>query len=231
MPHKTIKNDAIFIADAHYNSNRNELYEILNNINNNKIITSQIFLMGDMFDFLSNEITYFKIQNKTLIDLINTLSNKFEIIYFEGNHDFNLQELFKNVQVIKRENQNTIFNFNNQKISLAHGDIFTPTSYNIYTKLIRNKYFMKFLNLIDIKFIISKKLNKWLLQKNIYHKFDDFNSFAQKRINSYSNDYDLIIEGHFHQAKRYKNYINLASLSEKGIYLQIKNNEFISIFQ
>jgi UDP-2,3-diacylglucosamine hydrolase len=227
MPHNNIINqDAIFIADAHYNSTRDELYEILNDIKSKKICTSQIFLMGDMFDFLSNEIIYFKIQNKIIIKLINELSNDIQIIYFEGNHDFNLKEIFKNIQVIKRENQNRIFEFNNQKISLAHGDIFTPISYNIYSKIIRNKYFMKFINLIDIDYIISKKVDKWLLQKNIYHKFEDFNTFAQKRIKSYKDNYKFIIEGHFHQGNRYKNYINLASLSENKTYLKIIDNEF-----
>ncbi|MCD8541207.1 MAG: hypothetical protein LRY22_00560 [Aliarcobacter cryaerophilus] len=52
--------------------------------------------MGDNFDFLSNEIKYFKNRNKDIIELLNSLSDSFEIFYLEGNHDYNLSKIFPN---------------------------------------------------------------------------------------------------------------------------------------
>ncbi len=202
-----IQSDAIFIADAHYNHNRQELFELLSHTR-----SSQIFLMGDIFDFLCGEIDYFIKQNYELITLIKHLSLSRQIIYLEGNHDFLLNDIFDKVIVIPRKQQPLIVTFEDNKVALSHGDIFTPISYNIYTSIIRNKYFLKFLNMIDFNNIISIYVNEWLKQKDICHDIDDFESFAINRISLYKNyNVDMIIEGHFHQGKRYKNYFNIPS--------------------
>jgi len=47
------------------------------------------------------------------------------------------------------------------------------------------------------------------------------NSFAKNRIKKYEElNIDIIIEGHFHQDKRYENYINLPSLVCNKRYLK-----------
>jgi len=226
--HKNIiSDDAIFIADSHYNKNRKELELLLNQILSNKIKTSQVFFMGDMFDFLSYEVNYFSKINQNMINLINKLSNKIEIIYFEGNHDFDIQKLFLNIKVIPRENQYSQFKFNNHNVYLAHGDIYTPIIYNIFTKMLRNRYFLKLLNTLDINNFISKYFEKKLINKSICHDFDSFEEFSKTRIKSYDiDDNDLIIEGHYHQGNIFKNYINIPSLACKNQYMQIINNNF-----
>ncbi len=70
-----------------------------------EITTTQLFLMGDMFDFISGESKYFIKRNQKLIDIINELSKSMEVIYLEGNHDYNMQNLFPLVKVYQRENQ------------------------------------------------------------------------------------------------------------------------------
>jgi UDP-2,3-diacylglucosamine hydrolase len=208
-----IENSAIFIADSHFNINRLHLQDTLLNIKSKKIKTTQLFLMGDIFDFLSDDIEYFQNLNKDIINIINELSNDINIIYLEGNHDFNLFKTFPNIQIIPRKSQPLLCKYNNLTISLAHGDIFMPKAYNIYTTIIRSQIMKVLLNFIDINHFIFKKLNLWLLQKNICGTIEDFDTFAQKRIDKYAHyNVDIIIEGHFHQDKRYKNYINLPSL-------------------
>ncbi len=217
-----IKESAIFIADSHYNSNRTILKNVLEEIQTEKIQTSQLFLMGDIFDFLSDDITYFQKENQNIIDLINKLSKTIEIIYLEGNHDFNLSDTFPNILVISRQFQPLICTYQKKKIALSHGDIFMPRPYEIYTSFIRSKATGKIANLLDINYILFKNLNSWLLNKNICGDIKDFNSFAQNRIDQYSSyDIDYIIEGHFHQDKRYSNYINLPSLACQKRYFQI----------
>ena len=145
-----IKEGAIFIADAHYDyTKREELIDFLKEIQLKERECSQLFLMGDIFDFLCDEVDYFQEINYKLIDLIDTISHQIETIYFEGNHDYSLEDTFPKVRVIPRVQQPVLCQLNNRKIALAHGDIFTPKGYEIYTALIRNHYFLNFLNFLD----------------------------------------------------------------------------------
>ncbi len=228
MPsYHNIKDDAIFIADSHYNKKRISLEILLNQIISNEIKTSQLILMGDMFDFLSYEIKYFVKINQKIIDLINKLGEKIDIVYFEGNHDFDIKKIFFNIKVISRDEQYSIFRYNNKNLYISHGDIYMPIAYNIFTTIMRSKLFLKTLNMIDISNVISKYFENRLINKSICHDFKSFESFAKKRIASYNiKDDELIIEGHFHQGKIYKNYINIPSLACKNRYMQIINNKF-----
>lgn len=209
-----IKKEAIFVADSHFNEKNQEFLLFLEKLKSKEIETSQLFLMGDMFDFISSESKYFVKRNQKLLDIINELAKTIEIVYLEGNHDYNMQELFENVKVYKRQNQPIDARFEEKSVSISHGDIFTPWHYNLYCKIIRNHFLLVFLNIIDSKNFISKKIYYGLLKKNICSKMKDFKSFAIKRINNYKSD--IIIEGHFHQGKTYnenkKLYVNIPSL-------------------
>ncbi|MCK5294388.1 MAG: metallophosphoesterase [Arcobacteraceae bacterium] len=222
-----LQDGAIFIADSHYNKNRISFEKFLDDILNNKIKTTQLFLMGDIFDFLSEEIDYFKTVNNNIIKKIDTLSNIIEIIYLEGNHDFNLATIFPNIKVIKREKQPFIVQSKERYLSISHGDIFTPTLYNIFCTIIRNRYILKCLNFLDINNFISKWLENKLIKKDICNDLLDFDSFAQNRIDSYKryDDITFIIEGHYHQGKSYKNYSNIPSFACSNFYSKLKNED------
>ncbi|MEA2018984.1 MAG: metallophosphoesterase [Campylobacterota bacterium] len=219
-----IKDGAIFIADSHYNKKRAILLDILTKINLNEISTKQLFLMGDMFDFLSQEIDYFKNINSEIITLINNLSINIEIIYFEGNHDFNLEQIFPKINIVSRKKQPLEIMQENKQILLAHGDIFTPMGYNIFSIIFRNHYFLKFLNFIDKNNFLSKKSEEKLISKNICHEQKNFTQFIENRIELYNTD--LIIEGHFHQGYQDDRYINLPSLACDGRYMVYKDKKF-----
>ena len=202
--------DAIFLADTHYNQNRTELKQILLDILNGKTKTSQLILLGDIFDFLAPQIKYFVQQNQTIIDILNQLSRQIQIVYLEGNHDFNLQPLFPDIMVISRANQPYICKQNNQLISLAHGDIFTPIGYEIFTIFIRNRFILFLINLIDMNNWITKRFNTWLLNKNIKNTCLNIDNFIKKRVELYARyNVNKIIEGHFHYKITKENYINV----------------------
>ena len=219
-----LKENSIFIADTHYNKERTILFDILTKIKSKDISTPQIFLMGDMFDFLAYETEYFKNINSQVISLINILSNDIDIIYFEGNHDFNLINIFPNVKVISRQKQPLNIIHNNKNISLSHGDIFTPKLYNIYSSIIRNHFVLKFLDFIDIDNWLSCKVEKNLKEKKICHEQNSFNEFIENRVKKYNTD--LIIEGHFHQGHISNSYINIPSLACDNRYMIYQNNQF-----
>ena len=225
----SIKNEAIFVADAHYNEKNIEFLIFLKKIESKEILCSQLFLMGDMIDFISGESRYFIKQNYQVIELLNKLSKNIQIVYLEGNHDYNLKSIFPNINVIKRENQPLLAKLeNNQTISLSHGDNFINWKYDLYCKIIRNTFFLQFMNLIDINFFISKKIENTLVNKNICHKMNNFKQIVEKRIKNYNTD--IVIEGHYHQGDIYninnKKYVNIPSLCCQKEYVKIKDLEF-----
>ncbi len=223
-----IKENAIFIADAHFNTKRNELGTFLDLLQREVICTPQLILMGDMFDFLTQESFYFVKQNERLIKQLNDLSLKIEMIYLEGNHDYNLEKLFPNILVIPREKQPFIAQYNNQEMALSHGDNFTNTSYNLYCQIIRNKPLLKFLNTIDFNHWLSNKIDTALKQKNICHIFTGFESFVEKRLTHYNSK--IVVEGHYHQGKEFNingtRYVNIPSLFCSKEYMVLEQNAF-----
>ncbi|HEC1767495.1 TPA: metallophosphoesterase, partial [Campylobacter lari] len=100
-----IKENAIFIADAHENENRRGFWEFLQTLKNKKIQTPQLFLMGDIFDLLIYEVKATHDFAKAYINLLEELADEIEIIYLEGNHDFNLTKFFKKVKVFSIKQQ------------------------------------------------------------------------------------------------------------------------------
>ncbi|WP_368031340.1 metallophosphoesterase [Arcobacter sp. s6] len=225
----SIKQGAIFVADSHYNQKNKQFLLFLKKLENKEIKTTQLFLMGDMIDFISGESKYFIKQNNEILELLNKLSKELEIIYLEGNHDYNLKTLFSNINVIKRENQPLLGKLNNKTVSISHGDNFINWKYDLYCKFIRNSIFLQFMNFIDINFFISKKIEASLVKKNICHKINNFKKLVEKRLENYNTD--IVIEGHYHQGETFyikeKKYINIPSLCCQEQYIIIKNLDFI----
>lgn len=224
-----IKENAIFVADSHFNQKNREFLTFLRKVESKEIFTTQLFLMGDIFDFISGESRYFVKQNVELINLLNKLSKDIQIVYLEGNHDYNLKSIFPNIEVIKREKQplEAILE-NNQTVSLAHGDNFINWKYDLYCSFIRNRFFLKFMNFIDINYFISKKIEKALLGKNICHKMKNFEELVSKRVKNYNTQ--IVIEGHYHQGKTFiiddKKYINIPSLCCQKKYTKFIDSNF-----
>lgn len=226
----SLKTNAIFVADSHFNKKNQEFLTFLEKLETGKLETSQLILMGDNFDFITGECKYFiKINNK-LIELLNNLSLKIEIIYLEGNHDYNLENLFSNIKVVKRENQPLFLKTDeNKTVALSHGDNFIDWKYDLYCSIIRNSTLLKFLNLIDFNYKISKKIENALLGKNICHNMKNFENLVNKRINNYK--VDIIVEGHYHQGKSYsigdKEYVNIPSLCCSREFTRYSMKQFL----
>jgi UDP-2,3-diacylglucosamine hydrolase len=222
-----IKENALFIADAHYPNHGDDFLIILKALEKKSIETPQLFLMGDIFDLLFGHNEYIKTFSKEGIELLQKLSKKIEIFYIEGNHDFCLQEIFPNIKIYKREEQPAKFRLNNQNIYLSHGDKYkTGVLYSIYSKLLRNKKTLTLLKPFE-KPIINHRMKK-LKRKIICGDFKGYQKRFDKIISKYHKN-SIIIEGHFHQARIYKNYISLPSLACQGEVGIIKNSTLVFI--
>ncbi|CAA6806767.1 MAG: FIG022708: hypothetical protein [uncultured Sulfurovum sp.] len=220
-----IQENALFIADAHYPHHGEEFLNLLQDIQNHKINTSQLFLMGDIFDLLFGHNNYIQNFSKEAIELLQQLSQDLEVIYLEGNHDFCLKEVFPQIKVYTREEQPIHYQLNKQDVYLSHGDKYaTGFGYNLYSKILRNKITLTLLKPFE-KQIINHRMKK-LKEKKICGNFKAY----KKRFDSIRSHYPkdaLIIEGHFHQGLVHENYISLPSLACHKKVAVIRNGEVI----
>jgi UDP-2,3-diacylglucosamine hydrolase len=222
---KEIRENALFIADAHYPHHGDHFLKILKALEEKSIQTPQLFLMGDIFDLLFGHNEYIKTFSKEAIEALQKLSQTIEIFYIEGNHDFCLQEIFPHISVYKREEQPVHFRLNNHDIYLSHGDKYTAgILYNLYSKLLRNRSTLTLLKPFEKK-IINHRMEK-LKRKKICGDFKEYKKRFNKIISKYPKN-STIIEGHFHQALIYKNYISLPSLACQGEVGIIKEGNVI----
>lgn len=211
----TIQEQAIFIADSHYPHHGDAFLTLLKKLESGEIQTPQLFLLGDNFDLLFGYNDYIQTFSKEAITLLQTLSKKLEIHYFEGNHDFCLQELFPDIMVYSREEQPIHFTSNEKSIAISHGDKYaTGFLYDLYCKILRNKKTLTFLKPFE-KMIIDHRMNK-LSQKHICFNFVGFEKRVDEILEHY-NDVDVVIEGHFHQCKTVGKYVSLPSLACQGM--------------
>ncbi len=227
-----IKKNALFVADAHVNEKRDELYSFLEQINNSTLRPSQLFLMGDIFDLLIGNVKYTQKINQKYIELINEISKKIEIFYFEGNHDFNLKKLFPKVKVFSYNDQPVVFDMNDKKVLLLHGDKAAPFAYIFYTAVIRSKIFLTFISSVDniLNGFISKKIINSQYDKKLCKQIDNFKNIVLKRVKKLIKaDVEVIAEGHFHQdiqieLEKKKKYINIPSFACNKSFIIVQSH-------
>jgi len=221
----TIKENALFIADSHYPHHGDAFLDTLQKLDRGEIQTPQLFLMGDNFDLLFGHNDYIQTFSQEAIDLLQKLSKKIEIHYFEGNHDFCLKDIFVNMNVYTRDDQPIVFLLGDKKVALSHGDKYvTGFGYDLYCKILRNKTTLTLLKPFE-KAIIGHRMKK-LSEKNICHHFHSFEKRVEAILENYK-DVDLIIEGHFHQSKVMGKYISLPSQACQGLLAVVKEGEVV----
>jgi UDP-2,3-diacylglucosamine hydrolase len=214
----SLKDGACLIADVHYKKGDKEIITLFDEWNENP--PNQLFLMGDIFQLLI-PFGYLYEYNKELIDKINLLAGKTEVYYLRGNHDFCVDEVFKNVTVAD------VFVDEEKSYFLTHGDLTDPdTIYQIYVKMIRSKKILPILHLVSLNFFDNWLLKRFLNKKVNCEKIFNFKAKISKKIADIK--YKTIIEGHYHQDIVLnidgKKYINLAAFYCDRRYYVFENN-------
>lgn len=230
-PEIKLHEGAILVADAHYSEKHPLFLSFLRALDEGRIKTTQLILMGDMFELLFGVIKQTCKENEEGIRVLNSLSKRIEIIYFEGNHDFGLKRVFPNMRIYPLQKQPVLAEFFDQKVQLSHGDTKSPLGYRIYTKLIRNPFVLFSVGLVDK--VCSHCIIKWLKnrgkKKNPCYKIDSFEEIIKKRLKHLRTEaLDIVIEGHFHQDLSFKLYgfvyANLASFACNRKYFIVQSN-------
>ncbi|MDR1284690.1 MAG: metallophosphoesterase [Campylobacteraceae bacterium] len=227
-----LKEGAIFIADAHENgTNRRDFSSFLKEIEANKINAPQLFLMGDMFDFLSGGAQYALFLYKQELEFLDKIAQSTEVYYLEGNHDFNLSGIFKHVNVISLEKQPFYIKAANLTFALSHGDLHVGFFYKIYTKIIRNKCVVFVLNKLDFGGQITKFVLRSQQNKKICKNIENFEEKITRKIKKYKNC-DVVLEGHYHQNQTFTcnniKYINFASFACDKLFYRFEDFKFKS---
>ena len=226
-----IKEGAIFIADSHENENRKNFLRFLYALKSGEIKTPQLFLMGDMFDFLAAQCEFFVKFYERYVRAIDELGEKMEIYYFEGNHDFNLAPLFKNVKTYPIGAQPVKFASKCQKcVFIAHGDIFLPLVSKYALRFLRVKIFLKTMNFFDkfLNFRLSKRILNKLKRKILDYKIPNFKELAEAKVYRYNGicKADIVIEGHYHQGDIFElgsqKYVNVPSFACEQSYFIVE---------
>ena len=216
----TLQEGAIFIGDAHYSFKHKELLDFLKALRQQKVQTPQLILMGDVFDLLFGGIPKTVERNQEAVDLINTLSDNIEIIYLEGNHDFNLEKIFPGAKVFGIKDQPLECSYQGDKMALAHGDFNGAFGYRLYTMLIRSPLVLKslsFFNRIGGEFILNG-LDRKLGRKDDCHEMYTFEKYIRNHLRGVDlTQFRFFIEGHHHQDKHFMieecTYVNLPAFA------------------
>lgn len=225
-----IRDGAFIISDAHYSHARPELFSLIESIYLKKLSPPQLFLFGDIFDALFGSISKTFENNKVMIEMIQSISQNMEVVYLEGNHDFNLQKVFPDAKVFPIKAQPIACSFKEKKVLIAHGDFGEDLGYKIYTSIIRNRYLLPVFNLINTlcSNYILNKLDAYLGKKEDCNEFTGFRKYIAKRLEGRF-DCKYFIEGHFHQNKSINFddfiYINLAAFACNQRYFIVELNK------
>lgn len=231
-----LKEGAILVADAHYASYRPLFATLIDKIISKEIETRQLLLMGDVFDLLMGPIKSVVKNEEIIINKLNQLSQEIEVIYLEGNHDFQLKTIFPYMKIYPLAVQPVQSLFNDKAGFVAHGDWNEGILYRLYSALIRNKLILKILNFTDIavKYSISEKFSQKMKEKFLCSDFKGFENYIKRKFKDKKYICDWFIEGHYHQGSNFlvdgMIYHNLDALAcNKSYFVVQSSNNVIAL--
>ena len=206
-----IQENALFIADAHYPTHGDALLELLTKIEVGDIRIPQLFLMGDIFDLLVGGLEKSYALNEEAIRLIESIGTQLPVFYFEGNHDFQLKKIFKNIKIFSREEQPQYMGYNGFIVGLSHGDRYqSGWQHDLFSRVLRKSFILTTIKWLKPGIVTQKRAH--LATKDICHQIPAFGTKAKAIFDSYKGAY-WVIEGHYHQGKKYYRYVSLPSLA------------------
>jgi UDP-2,3-diacylglucosamine hydrolase len=233
------------ISDIHIKSPTDKSYALLLDFLNHKEVSDSdgVLLLGDIFDFMMGEHKEYLDLYKDFFKALNSLlQNGKEVHFFEGNHDFHLEGLFKHH--LKSEKffyhtkgiQKTI---GEKKVYFCHGDdiqIGDPT-YKILKFVLRNRFsrflFNKVFPFKVQQFVAEFFSNKSRKRGQAYYSNQDVikEIFRKSAINFWKfNTADILVCGHSHcqddfRPMENRKYLNNGYFPNSGNFLVIDEAE------
>lgn len=218
--------DTLVIADLHITFNDNRENIILNFFDTIAVKYKRIIILGDFFEFwygfkkvvISD---YFKILTK----LKDLKDKNIEIIYIEGNHDFNIGYFMEKILEINIYKEHFTCEINKKSFLFMHGDTINLDKDKFYSFLrlfLRSKFTEFLMNNIPPYIILSIAKHFSTTSRNYLSKNFNMTEICNKIKEKYN--YDFIIAGHFHKNYHYENIYFLGDWSNSFNYLHIDNS-------
>lgn len=247
----------ITISDVHVRNANDDRYKyLLNFVEHDEVLKSDVIIfLGDIFDVLVGSYNHYIVEYQDFFKKISILSQTKKIYYFQGNHDFHLDKLFKKIEKkfgLKKENFSLIknehvFSVNEKKIRISHGDevnLYDP-DYLKFRAMIQSKWTYFIVHYMMSYSCLMKLANK-LSDKSKNHYQKDF-KLEMTKIN-FRNSYkqvlsressDILICGHSHVIDNCTDEVNGKTLKyfnagfypvdKKVIIIDNLNISFLSI--
>ncbi len=201
---------------------------------------STIVFLGDIFDFWFEYGTVIPKENFLFVSELYKFKDKFEFLYFCGNHDFwmrNFIPQFK-MRVFQRER---IIRVGNKKVLLAHGDFYyyTDPFGTFFNFFIRTDFVRVLFSILhpDIGIKLAKTLSKF--SRNNSEKRSVPENIPPRAQKFFEKGGDICILGHFHKPifieEKGKIYVNTGEFPSDETYIYLdekritlyKNEEII----
>lgn len=210
-----------FVSDLHLKDKHERNSQILLrflhfllNQDSAELSTTKLYLLGDIFDFwLSGHMTFVR-KFQSLIDAIAELKNKgVEVVYFEGNHDFHIDEFWTKKLNIPVYEDAQYMQIEGLTVRIEHGDLINldDHAYLKYRATIRHPWVEPIGHILPgwfwnwfghkmsrksrKKTSLYGKQNRAELIEMIHHHAH--RSFDEK-------PYDLLVAGHMHVFDSYE---------------------------
>lgn len=210
----------LFVSDAHYPKSEAligfllDIYEKFDTI----------YILGDLFEFYYGYDNFLYNHHIKLINTIKLISKKTRTVLFEGNHEYNLKNIRKFVEVEVVESSLNL-TMDGLRIHMEHGDTVDKKdkAYRLFRATLKNPITLKLIDKMNplLLFKLSKKTARFskmrLKNKKNRHTEIAFETFAEKKIEE---GFDVVILGHTH--------IPLIKKIDSGLY--INSGDFFETF-
>jgi UDP-2,3-diacylglucosamine hydrolase len=226
-----------FISDAHLGFDKNRidkiqekrLLDFLEFIRKNG---TTLFIVGDLFDFWFEyryviPSQYFKI----LASLKKCTSDGVKIEYLTGNHDFCVNDFFKDELGISVYNKPYTTTIGGKKYFISHGDgiLKNDTGYKILKKILRLSINIRLYRLLhpDIGFALAGFFSRLSRDHRLIKDNDEeYISFVKTL---FADGYDGVVMGHTHRPMEYREnnhtYINIGDWIRWFSYGKLENGQ------
>lgn len=201
----------VAISDLHITDTSCPEWQVLLHFLDSPQVASatHIYLLGDIFDLLIGGHHYYAEKFAQFFSRINDLARAGKIIsYFEGNHDFAFQKLFRSIPNVTIYREGQLLLANGISYYFCHGDHLEVSNYSyiLYTKFIRSSLMRTLINLVPSFFIqwIGRHSSRYSRKKGArkvkitgtHARKEHFIADVTNFLNN--NQIDIIVCGHSH---------------------------------
>ncbi len=230
-----------FVSDVHIKEDNDEASVLFRKFLKEAHKADIVILLGDIFDLIVGGHQDWLEKFPKTFQEISILSQSKKIYYIEGNHDFLMQDLFKQkLDKVIHICGDLILKSNDKTIRFSHGDDveIDNNNYKIYKKIINNSFIEFLANKVVPVAIVSligdkaskesaKKSRRYSMNKEYEDKIQKkFRDSARAYFKRY-NDFEILACGHSHVKDIWDHgqftYINNGYFMKEKTYAIIKD--------